>query len=415
MTGPQRIDVSSLCPVTPLCSGDQAHFFGYYYYSPSDDAGIRCLALRTAHRATMPAPGETAEIGWLEAGRFHTLAITRAWNWQQGCGLRWLPGSGCRRIAYNDLRDGAPRGVLRDVDSGSEQVLPRAIADLSNDGRWAVSLDYARLAQARPVVGYSQAAAAIDMSHLPDDDGVWLMDLATGASRLLLSLRAAVSLHEGPDFASAAAPPAYAGRSGFEQPGVGHRFDGAKFSPDGSRVLLGHRWPRRQPLELPHFQRHFWDRSLLLPTTGQPPVRLGEDGFFSHTVWEDDRRLLSWCQWRGETGLWRIDAMAQTAARLLPEVVTEDPHAAFSPDGRWLLGDGYPDAQQRRPLWICDVNRGVRYDLGTFASPAPFHRGAIRCDLHPRWSPDGRRVHFDSVHEGVRRIYALDVRAVVGP
>jgi len=32
-----------------------------------------------------------------------------------------------------------------------------------------------------------------------------------------------------------------------------------------------------------------------------------------------------------------------------------------------------------------------------------------RCDLHPRWSRNGRQVSFDSVHEGNRQIYIADV------
>ncbi len=31
------------------------------------------------------------------------------------------------------------------------------------------------------------------------------------------------------------------------------------------------------------------------------------------------------------------------------------------------------------------------------------------CDLHPRWAQDGSTITFDSVHEGTRQIYALDV------
>ena len=51
--------------------------------------------------------------------------------------------------------------------------------------------------------------------------------------------------------------------------------------------------------------------------------------------------------------------------------------------------------------------------LGRFLSPLPF-RGEIRCDLHPRWSRDGRQVCFDSVHEGTRQIYVMDVSEIVG-
>ena len=32
-----------------------------------------------------------------------------------------------------------------------------------------------------------------------------------------------------------------------------------------------------------------------------------------------------------------------------------------------------------------------------------------RCDLDPNWSRDGRSVCIDSIHEGSRQVYILDV------
>jgi len=47
-------------------------------------------------------------------------------------------------------------------------------------------------------------------------------------------------------------------------------------------------------------------------------------------------------------------------------------------------------------------------DVGSFRHPGHI-RGDWRCDLHPRWSRDGRLITFDSVHEGSRQIYVADV------
>jgi Tol biopolymer transport system component len=35
--------------------------------------------------------------------------------------------------------------------------------------------------------------------------------------------------------------------------------------------------------------------------------------------------------------------------------------------------------------------------------------GPARTDLHPRWSRDGKLITFDSIHEGERQIYLVDV------
>jgi len=56
---------------------------------------------------------------------------------------------------------------------------------------------------------------------------------------------------------------------------------------------------------------------------------------------------------------------------------------------------GYYDLKERRGR-----------ELGAFAAlPAPVTD--IRCDLHPRWLPDGR-ISFDSTHEGFRGLYLID-------
>jgi Tol biopolymer transport system component len=54
-----------------------------------------------------------------------------------------------------------------------------------------------------------------------------------------------------------------------------------------------------------------------------------------------------------------------------------------------------------------------RIDLGRFFSP-PELINDFRCDLHPRWSRDGRQVCFDSAHEGSRQLYVLELTALEG-
>ena len=72
------------------------------------------------------------------------------------------------------------------------------------------------------------------------------------------------------------------------------------------------------------------------------------------------------------------------------------------------LRDGIWHTYRWTEIVLYNVDKGDRLSLGTFYAEEQF-TGDIRCDLHPRWSHDGKIISFDSVHEGSRQIYTIDV------
>jgi Tol biopolymer transport system component len=48
-----------------------------------------------------------------------------------------------------------------------------------------------------------------------------------------------------------------------------------------------------------------------------------------------------------------------------------------------------------------------------FHSPKEY-MGEWRCDNHPRFSPDGKKVCIDSPHAGGRQMYLIDIGSIVG-
>ena len=50
--------------------------------------------------------------------------------------------------------------------------------------------------------------------------------------------------------------------------------------------------------------------------------------------------------------------------------------------------------------------------IGTFYSPMKYY-GYKRCDLHPRWSPDGNFISIDSTHEDKRKTFLIDENGIL--
>ena len=145
---------------------------------------------------------------------------------------------------------------------------------------------------------------------------------------------------------------------------------------------------------------------------GADPFILLDDGFVSHYDWRDGGGLLAWARVSGAGDRYWLCRDRAPGREVVGEGVFEtDGHCSYSPDRRWILTDTYPDAEGRRTLIVYNPEEDRRVDLGRFFSGNL--EGPVRCDLHPRWSRDGRSVCFDSVHEGARQMYLISVGGIV--
>ena len=90
-----------------------------------------------------------------------------------------------------------------------------------------------------------------------------------------------------------------------------------------------------------------------------------------------------------------------------PELNT-DGHCSYSPDGKWIITDTYPNRKRLASVFMCREDGFCKRIARVFA---PFRYDFdCRCDLHPRWSRDGSKVCIDSVHEGKRGLYIIPIK-----
>ena len=135
---------------------------------------------------------------------------------------------------------------------------------------------------------------------------------------------------------------------------------------------------------------------------------LEEEGAVAHFSWCDDRRLIVTVVCPGKRCEYRqYDALTGDYVRLERDRLDEDGHPTLAPSGSTILTDTYPDSCGDQHL-LLSPESGPVVSLGRYYSPPAF-RGEWRCDLHPRFSPDGGQIAFDATPGGWRALYVLAV------
>ncbi len=379
------------CPVTRITHEPGHHFFGYYDKSPWDATGRHILALRVPFMDRPPTPDDSAVIGTLDCEddfRWQALAESRVWCWQQGNMLQWLPSDPRSRILFNTRSGDSFATCVLDPATGERELWPWPVYSLAADGAAAVMLNFARLTRTRPGYGYVGLPDHSAGKCAPEDDGIWHLDLPTRDSRLIVSLAQLADIE----------PVDSVQR-------VQHWVNHLEWNPGGSRVSFLHRWPA---------PGGFHTRLFAVDPDGGNLTLLEGSGVVSHYDWRDDHHILAWTRHGGAAHFHLYNDLGDEARVVGADTLTRDGHNSFSPDRRWLLTDSYPDrSRHERLLMLYHLESDTRYDIGRFHSD-PTITGAIRCDLHPRWNRDGSLVCIDSIHEGTRQMYVIDVSSLTG-
>lgn len=375
--------------VHQVTQGPKHHFFGYYAICPWDATGRYLACLETDFGDREMAPGDQAAVCLVDTrtGALKSLAETSAWNFQQGALIHWLGTKPDREIIYNDRIGGLPKAVILDVFSGKRRVLPRGITAVAPDGKTAACISFARLNTTRPGYGYPGIEDPYADEPHSKKDGLFIMDLATGESRLAASFDDA--FHEAP------LPEAHREQMMW--------FNLVIYSRDSRHVAFLCRYQAPQG---------GWYTSLFTVNVDGSELRcvIPYSWGCSHFDWVDANRICATTRLHGKQGCHCLFTNGRQDHRALaPEVITRDGHCHFSPGGRWMVTDSYPAGPERmQHLYVMDMNTEAVALIGRFHEPENYE-GEYRCDLHPRWNRDGAKLCIDSTHNGTRQVYVLDL------
>ena len=357
------------------------YFFGYYDKSPWDASGRYVLCMKAKDTWSNVAPSEPAEILLIDSENDNAttkIAETYSWNVQQGCMMQWLGPNYDKEIIYNDFRDGKFCSVILNVFSREERVLHMPIYSVSNDGKFALTLDFTRLHRLRPGYGYSNISETTKSVKLPDEPCIWKLDIKSNDVTPILKYS---------DFA------AFEPRKEMEE--AEHKVNHIMLNPSGNRFMVLHRW---------YVGLRKYTRLVTCNIDGTDMYNLSDDDMVSHCYWKNDDEIIAFENKKGiGAGYYLMKDKSDEYIHMWPNM-SEDGHPSYSLDGSLVVTDTYPNRARVSSIKIM-AGGEVRVIGRVFATFK--YNNDTRCDLHPRWSRDGKKICFDSVHEGHRGLYYI--------
>ena len=401
------------------------HFLASYFAIDSWSPNKRyLLVLETDVNGRLPEAGERCTLGVVDlqdGNRFLPFSSTACWNFQEAAMAFWIDDD---TVLFNDVREGKFRSVVMKWRTGEEiRVLPMPVSAVSEDRKWAVSINYARLSLTRPDYGYAGSGQDARSDTIwPDDDGLWTMDLADGKCRLILSVENARSLmpplRDAPANLLQELPSA-------TPSGLAY-FCHTVISKDGAKIFFLARsvdW-----FDAAAHKASYWQTtSFTIDRDGGNLRRCFRDGWAgSHFNWAPDgsHKLLVTAMWNadkratGSKGAWSLVEFTvgeeEKVRRIGAGILDQDWHCVYSPDGGFMSGETYWNKNFERPWVLVRLADGMTMPMGSFYVPEAYRGGYWRCDLHARYRPDGRQIAFNSVHEGSRQVYVRDIEGQEG-
>ncbi len=301
-----------------------------------------------------------------------------SWNYQQGCRAQWIPNR--NQIIYNIVDDNNLILEKLDIDTNNIKQYSFPVQTVNPNGKSFLSINYTKLMKSNPDYGYNIQVKNLNPDLPFDNDGIWKIDFVSGKSNLLVTLQDLINEEINTNVINREINHII-----FNKKGTVFAFIYRVYSKGGKKTKL-----------------YVFDNKL---------HSIFDNGYVSHYTWYDDQHILAWINHDSNiSGYYMINIVSKQFNLLPNEKIHQygDGHPAISPDKKWLSIDSYPDKNRNIHLLLYKFSSNQLFEIGTFYSPPSF-QNAKRCDLHPRWSPDGKYISIDSTHERIRKSYVIDV------
>lgn len=366
--------------IETLWRGHEESFFGYYDKCPENGHGDVLVHLTDYNTQNIPSAVQSIKIGVVfNDGRQEVIGKTTSYNWQQGARAMWLNDE---LVIYNAY-DGEK--YVAQVYSIKEMKVVKTFDEPVQEvfgTDYFLSIDYRRIMAVRPDYGYRNMAPLTDAEMKSVmDAGIVKVDYDTGKETVLISMEEILKVSPKEIFKHCV-----------------HVVNHLMLSPKGFGLAFVHRYYEGR-------RRH--DR--LMYYDGCKLSCVLDDDMVSHYCWLNEEQLFGYVRVKGNDGFYTINTKTGIveACDALNALGNGDGHPTYH-DGK-IIVDTYPDKSRMQQLMMLDLKtRQVKPIIEVYQSVK--YLNETRCDMHPRFAPDGKSVYFDTVFSGKRSLCKINLQ-----
>jgi hypothetical protein len=410
---------------------DANYFCGYYDKSPINVDNSKLLALRTNFIDHIPNRNDIATIGYFDLNSndkiFHTLSETNSFNWQQGCMLQWY-GNKKDEIIFNKFVDNKFVSVILNISTKIEKIYNFPIYALSSDCKFALTIDFERHYWCRRAYSYDGVINPIKNKPIVKNDGIYKLSFLDNSIKLLITIEEILKINPLSSFL-----------------GATHYLEHIMISPTNTRFAFMHRWK---------VDGVIFTRLYTADLEGNNIFCLNDSGRMSHFCWINHETIFGWggvktkfTKFRMTNNFakskvykfilniykWLVKGNSDSGMSKVSSLITNDryiifkdksgilntiDHSKLDRDGhpsarpnnfQEIITDTYPDDKQSQQLILYNFISGSKMIIDSVLTTTEYNFSPNRCDLHPKWSFDGKYVSVDTLIDGIRgvRIYLI--------
>lgn len=374
----------------------EGYFYGFHDINPFSFDETKLLSNQNIFDLRMPKPSEGLNVGYFDIvdgklGDFHQFGTSYAWNFHKGCRLQWLNQN---EIIYNTAIQNKLVSKIYNISSKEERIIPYPIDSIYNDSEQSIAttFSYERLERCMPGYGYPYLDNGQIDEEAPQNNGLFLVDLNSKQTKLLVSLSELAKL-ESDSYPS----------------GFLHFVTHTEFSKDGRFISFLY---RKIPTQGNYMKRY--TKLMIYDLAEAKLITLPTQNSGSHYIWNHKNQLIASCIINGKSCHVLYDMNDIENYKIIAgNKLNSDGHQSFITDSSFVT-DTYPDRYRMAKIYKTDINTQKVELLVCIYSPKKFQtkdfKCHIACDLHPRVSPSGKYICFDSPRTGKRGLYVMSLK-----